>query len=222
MNSNPSGRTPNNDDLAERLRSFRPARANIDPAALFYQAGFKAGQTERRSERIPHWRAIAAGFVAAVLAAPAGYVVGQASVRTPQVAAERQPSEELHAAATPRSQPNLAPAVEASREQLDAVVSHEPSFFATYAPILISLWGQPSAEKSRSTPEQPAASLAAFHSFVSSSSGNGKWWPEYFVQCDALLHSDPNVTTVPSDALRSSTMAVGEAQQMAAMMEAIR
>jgi hypothetical protein len=222
MNSNRSGRSSDNDDLTTRLQTFRPAKANIDPAALFYQAGFNAGQMQRTSGRIPQWPVMAASLVAVLLAAPLGYLIGQSSSKPRQVAAEPQRSADVQVAMLPTSLPSVAPSVEPPHEELDAVASTESSFFSTYAPILISLWGQPSAETDRPSPDQPAASLAAFHSFVSSSSGNRKQWPEYFVQCDALLHSDPSITTVRSDVLRRSTMAVGDAQQMATMMEAIR
>jgi hypothetical protein len=218
MNSNQSGRSSHNDDLTDKLQSFRPAKANIDPAALFYQAGFNAGQVQRASGRTPRWRAMAAGVVAALLAAPAGYIVGQTSSKSPQVAVDPQQRVDVQVAA----RPSPSPAVEPPHEELDTAASSESSFFLTYAPILISLWGQPSAATDRSSPDQPASSLAAYHSFVSSASGNRKQWPEYFVQCDALLHSDPSITTVRSDVRRRSTMAVGDAQQVATMMEAIR
>lgn len=222
MNSNQSGRSSHNDDLTDKLQSFRPAKANIDPAALFYHAGFNAGQVQRASARTPRWWAMAAGVVAALVAAPAGYLVGQTSSKPPRVAVDPQPSVDVQVAALPRSHPIPAPAVEPSHEELDTAASSESSFFLTYAPILISIWAQPSAETDRSSPDQPASSLAAYHSFVSSTSGNRKQWPEYFVQCDALLHSDPSITTVRSDVRRRSTMAVGDAQQVATMMEAIR
>lgn len=222
MNSNRSGRSSHNDDLTNQLQSFRPAKANIDPAALFYQAGFNAGQVQRTSGRTPRWRAMAAGVVAALLAAPAGYIVGQTSSKSPQVAVDPQQRVDVQVAARPRSRPSPSPAVESPHEELDTAASTESSFLLAYAPILISLWGQPSAATDRSSPDQPASSLTAYHSFVSSASGNRKHWPEYFVQCDALLHSDPSITTVRSDVRRRSTMAVGDAQQVATMMEAIR
>jgi len=222
MNSDRLRRSSDNDDLTRQLQSFRPAKANIDSAVLFYRAGFQAAQVRPASGRIPTWRAIAAGLVAVMLAAPAGFLVGQASLKAPRVAAERPRTEDVQILTHPRSRPSPAPKVEPPREPPDTPASSEPSFFASYAPMLVSLWGQPSAQTADSNPDRPQASLAAYHSLVSSPSRNLQQWPEYFAHSDALLHADPSITTVRSDVMRSSTMVVGDAQQMATMMEAIR
>jgi hypothetical protein len=224
------------------LKTLRPARSEIDPAVVLYQAGFQAGQLRTDAGGSFRMQTLAAGLVAALIAAPAGFIAGQTSFRSPQVASQRQQSADVpiagspatgraatdlqssegQSAAMPQSHPRPLLVSEQPPAEVDEVVSSAPSFYTTYIPILISLWGQPSSTDGRSNQDQRASSLAAYHSFGSSSSSDRKQWPEYFAQCDALLHSDPSVASDVAEDLRSATMVVGDAQQLATMMEAIR
>ncbi len=247
MNSNRSDRSADNEDLTRMLKTLRPARSEIDPAVVLYQAGFQAGRLRTDAGRSFRMQTLAAGLVAALIAAAAGFIAGQTSFRSPQVASQRQQSadapiadspatgfaatglaatdlqsSEVQSAAMPQSRPRPSLVSEQPPAEVDELVSSAPSFYTTYIPMLISLWGQPSSTDGASNQDQRASSLAAYHSFGSSSPSDRKQWPEYFAQCDALLHSDPSVASEAAEDLRRATMVVGDAEQLATMMEAIR
>ncbi len=88
-------------DLEDRLRRLRPAAAAINPETVFFQAGYRAHQAECHPRRATPL--VAAGFLIASLAVPAGYFAGYRAADDPPASVSVASTNEV----TPETQQTL-------------------------------------------------------------------------------------------------------------------
>lgn len=187
MNPDSTNQRDDRERFADTLRQLRPARVKIDASAVFYRAGFNAGQTQQAGHRLRLTHLVAAGLVAVMVAAPAGYLAGQNSAQqmstSPRVAA----ADEKVDAIAEHPSPSMP---EVQLVQVDSV--RTPSLLIPSKSRLIELWrGQVGIAREQRRSEHDVTSLAAFHASGDSRQHVGSQWPDFFVRNDAFLHRDP-------------------------------
>ncbi len=187
MNDQPS-HSDHLDSLTENLRRLRPAKSEVDSSTVFYQAGFRAGKKQAAPWKPT--RALAAGLIAAVVAAPSGFFAGMKASSPVNVASQPEP---IHPHPRPVPENGLA-----------SVDSTSPS---------ISPVGQanPENQLSPTSPVQPDRDQVAVSTTqpIFTSSLLGYWPGQSFVRLpvdpnaslgrdEAIKHGDPRVPSVPA------------------------
>ncbi len=204
--NHPAGRT----DLAKTLRQMRPARATIESAVVFYQVGFHAGQAQRQGRRLRLTPIAAAGLIAAIVAAPAGYMAGKTSLdRTASIDRQVISSKEVVAKTLPQQKPEVP--------SIDLEPATEPALLAVYKPELLAFWsGQAGIDQAQPVFDSGANSLADFHSSLLANDRTGKPWPDFSVRNEAFLHRDPaRERFVETETSSVKTLAVLDVRELA-------
>lgn len=214
------------DSLTENLRRLRPAKSEVDASTVFYQAGFRAGKKQAAPWKPT--RALAAGLIAAVVAAPSGFFAGMKASSPVNVAAQPERQGPLH----PR--PDEAP-----EKGLASADSTSPS---------ISPVGQanpedqlsPQNQLSPASPVQPNRDQVAVSTTqpIFTSSLLGYWPGQSFVRLpvdpnaslgrdEAIKHGDPWVPSVPAPSVPAGssvrkTLAVLDVRALAEAFEVVQ
>lgn len=229
MNVDPSDRIDDQQEFADALRQLKPVKPSLDSSAMFYQAGFNAGKSEVGGVRPT--KVLAAGLVAALLAAPAGYMAGQTSAvgtgdsielaadvdpsplrPTAAAVAETDPSDRSPAsedvADTNGADTNIANSNNADTKLAQASRTDTGDAMSTYASSLLSFWD-------RKTWLPAPSGIETFGSYA-----------------DPLAHSDtirhrhpsPGITgrILSSSSSSSKTLAVLDVREMAKAFEVVQ
>jgi hypothetical protein len=146
-------------EIAEHLKRLRPAPATVDANVLFYNAGYKACQSELSAPgRLRIAPLIAAGLLAAIVTAPASYRVGRTAALRPEpvtqeavAVAETTTTEPATRQQAPTLEPVLDENVPSSREQ-------KTQLFARWIDPYRAL------TESAFLNKEPGTTLAVFHS----------------------------------------------------------
>ncbi len=232
MNADSRHMPPEPDGFADALRQLQPtsAQAGIDRSIVFYQAGFQAGQAQSAAASPRMMHRIAAGLLVAIIAAPAGYLVGKVSAlqgnESSRVASESNDSigsripVDLPKQPSPgQSSPTQPPTSTAPDGELAKV--DPPASANQYASALLGMWrGVPGARDAKSVFHQEG-SLAAFHSSFITDDIDTKQWLSVLAGSSAYVHRQPNLGE-RAESSSSKTLAVFDAQEIAKTFEVVK
>ena len=234
MDTDQNAHIARDDDLSARLSELRPAKATLDPSTVFYRAGYQAGQAEASHRLGRPLGLLAAGLLAAAVAAPAAYLAGQSSVAgqfaslTDRSALALADGGNDRAAGRDHVTATLTdrdPLDEQSRlnEMPDNMHAKSDAWFDRgVAKMQLMLASGLSYKADSERDDDGRQSLAAFHSFVSTQQLDTGRWPEIFERESARVENQSQALTRDTAEPSSHVIAVGDAHDITVMMEPLR